>query len=217
MKYLLISLITLSFLSSCSRHEEVIDTTLQPGHILCSNGEIVHPDLFNDHHDAVGIVFWCNDGSNPKIKDLGYAVSLHDIGYEFLMAYNIDVSGVSEDEDAFDGAANTIAFLAYATKDTIAVPAIDLAINYTPSGMRGWFIPSVAQNNAIYANLSKVYHSLDLVQGDHFSGWYWSSTEDGTGNDTPKVYAIASSIEEGRNTASSKNLENKVRPIIAIR
>lgn len=46
---------------------------------------------------------------------------------------------------------------------------------------------------------------------------YWSSTEDGAGKDTPKVFALISSLTKGRATSTSKRNSFKIRPIIAIR
>ena len=40
----------------------------------------------------------------------------------------------------------------------------------------------------------RVYSSFSIIGGTHFDGWYWSSTEDGAGKDTPKVFALISSL-----------------------
>ena len=70
---ILLSIITI--ISSCTKHEDIIDTSLQPGSILCSDGSIVHPSLFSpSEKEAIGVVFWCNDGNNPSIKETAYAV-----------------------------------------------------------------------------------------------------------------------------------------------
>ncbi|KAA5365583.1 hypothetical protein F2Y43_23200, partial [Phocaeicola dorei] len=91
------------------------------------------------------------------------------------------------------------------------------AIEYAPKGVTGWFIGSIAQNKAISNNLEKVYSSFSIIGGTHFDGWYWSSTEDGAGKDTPKVFALISSLTKGRATSTSKRNSFKIRPIIAIR
>ena len=147
---ILLSIITI--ISSCTKHEDIIDTSLQPGSILC-----------------------------------------------------------------FDGAANTAAIMNFAIKDSIAYPAAQKAIEYAPKGVTGWFIGSVAQNKAISNNLEKVYSSFAIIGGTYFDGWYWSSTEDGAGKDTPKVFALISSLTKGRATSTSKKNSFKIRPIIAIR
>nr|WP_254150738.1 hypothetical protein [Bacteroides fragilis] len=204
--------------SSCTKHEDIIDTSLQPGSILCSDGSIVHPSLFSPNEkEAIGVVFWCNDGNNPDIKETAYAVSLEDLEENPLIDTDEDIANVSEDENSFDGAANTAAIMNFAIKDSLAYPAAQKAIEYAPKGVTGWFIGSIAQNKAISNNLEKVYSSFSIIGGTHFDGWYWSSTEDGAGKDTPKVFALISSLTKGRATSTSKRNSFKIRPIIAIR
>ena len=193
-KIYIILLSIIGVISSCTKHEDIIDTSLQPGSILCSDGSIVHPSLFSPNEkEAIGVVFWCNDGNNPDIKETAYAVSLEDLEENPLIDTDEDIANVSEDENSFDGAANTA------------------------KGVTGWFICSIAQNKAISNNLEKVYSSFSIIGGTHFDGWYWSSTEDGAGKDTPKVFALISSLTKGRATSTSKRNSFKIRPIIAIR
>ena len=69
-KIYIILLSIIGVISSCTKHEDIIDTSLQPGSILCSDGSIVHPSLFSPNEkEAIGVVFWCNDGNNPNIKE----------------------------------------------------------------------------------------------------------------------------------------------------
>lgn len=219
MKKIQLSLLSVFIMtiSSCTQHEDIIDTSFQPGNILCSDGSVIHPSLYSDSDKkAIGIVFWCNDGKS-NITDIGYAVSLEDLEENLLIDTDEDISNVTEDETSFDGASNTAAILSYAIKDSLDYSAIQRTIEYSPQGVTGWFIGSVAQNKTIYHNLNKVYSSLSIVGGKEFEGWYWSSTEDGAGKDNPKVFALVSSLTEGRATSSSKKKSYKVRPIIAIR
>ena len=213
-----VKLSIIGVISSCTKHEDIIDTSLQPGSILCSDGSIVHPSLFSPNEkEAIGVVFWCNDGNNPDIKETAYAVSLEDLEENPLIDTDEDIANVSEDENSFDGAANTAAIMNFAIKDSLAYPAAQKAIEYAPKGVTGWFIGSIAQNKAISNNLEKVYSSFSIIGGTHFDGWYWSSTEDGAGKDTPKVFALISSLTKGRATSTSKRNSFKIRPIIAIR
>ena len=217
-KIYIILLSIIGVISSCAKHEDIIDTSLQPGSILCSDGSIVHPSLFSPNEkEAIGVVFWCNDGNNPNIKETAYAVSLEDLEENPLIDTDEDIANVSEDENSFDGAANTAAIMNFAIKDSLAYPAAQKAIEYAPKGVTGWFIGSIAQNKAISNNLEKVYSSFSIIGGTHFDGWYWSSTEDGAGKDTPKVFALISSLTKGRATSTSKRNSFKIRPIIAIR
>lgn len=73
--------------------------------------------------EAIGVVFWCNDGNNPDIKETAYAVSLEDLEENPLIDTDEDIANVSEDENSFDGAANTAAIMNFAIKDSLAYPA----------------------------------------------------------------------------------------------
>ena len=160
-KIYIILLSIIGVISSCTKHEDIIDTSLQPGSILCSDGSIVHPSLFSPNEkEAIGVVFWCNDGNNPDIKETAYAVSLEDLEENPLIDTDEDIANVSEDENSFDGAANTAAIMNFAIKDSLAY---------------------------------------------------------GAGKDTPKVFALISSLTKGRATSTSKRNSFKIRPIIAIR
>lgn len=46
-KIYIILLSIIGVISSCTKHEDIIDTSLQPGSILCSDGSIVHPRFFH--------------------------------------------------------------------------------------------------------------------------------------------------------------------------
>ena len=120
-KIYIILLSIIGVISSCTKHEDIIDTSLQPGSILCSDGSIVHPSLFSPNEkEAIGVVFWCNDGNNPDIKETAYAVSLEDLEENPLIYTDEDIANVSEDENSFDGAANTAAIMNFAIKDSLA-------------------------------------------------------------------------------------------------
>lgn len=205
-------------LSSCSKHEDVLNIEFQVGNILCDDGSVLHPSLFRDSgKKAVGIVFWTNEGNNSNVVDMGYAVSLEDLESEMLVDASENISSVSEDETAFDGAANTAGIISFGVTKNVLTPAATTVCNYSPDGVAGWFIPSAAQSKQISANINKIYDSFDLVNGSRFSGWYWTSTEDGSGKDNPDMYVLVSSISEGRLTVSNKKKSNKIRPIIAIK
>ena len=85
--------------------------------------------------EAIGVVFWCNDGNNPNIKETAYAVSLEDLEENPLIDTDEDIANVSEDENSFDGAANTAAIMNFAIKDSLAYPAAQKAIEYAPKGV----------------------------------------------------------------------------------
>lgn len=214
--YIYIALITF-FMLSCTRHEDIIDTSFQHGNILLSNGNVIHPSVYNKEKDkAIGVVFWCNKDKDPK-KAIGYAVSLQDIGTELLVNTTDNISSVSESEIDFDGESNTAGIITYAMKDSIECQAATLAMDYDP-GMKGWYIGSVAQQKAISQNITKIYESFRLIDNSEpFTGWYWTSTENGAGKETPQISAFIISLENGSLGACSKKEKNKVRPIITIR
>ena len=45
-KIYIILLSIIGVISSCTKHEDIIATSLQPGSILCSDGSTVNPSLF---------------------------------------------------------------------------------------------------------------------------------------------------------------------------
>ena len=209
--------ILVCLLVSCTKHEDVVNTDFQIGNILCADGRVLHPTLFNKEKDsAVGVVFWTNPG-DAKIKDMGYAVALKDLESCMLIDAFENISSVTEDEKAFDGAANTAAILNFGITKEIETPAAKKASEYIPHGLSGWFIPSAAQAKALSLSMTKVNSSLDFLGAAHCSGWYWTATEDGSGKETPDMYALISSISEGRISVSNKKSSNKLRPIIAIK
>ena len=77
------------------------------------------------------------------------------------------VEEVSEDIYAFDGFKNTSSFKLDAEKDTIRQPAIDLVWEYEAGGLRGWYIGSVAQHEALYENLDIVNETFFQDRGKY--------------------------------------------------
>lgn len=217
--YLILALITSTIISSCTKHEKIIDTSFQPGNILCSDGSIIHPSEYkNSSKQAVGIVFWCNNIQDTSTSVIGYAISLQDLPAEQLINTSENISSVSEDETSFDGEANTAAIKEFAEKDSIECPAITSVYNYVPYGYDGWYIGSVAQYKIAALNYPKIKATLDVVgQSDYFSGTYWTSTENGSGEQTSMFFAYTIHLENGTVSSSNKMKTNKIRPIITIR
>ena len=206
-------------LASCDRWIEPVDTTLQPGHIYCSDGSVLHPvEYRGSGKTAVGVVFWTNGGRDTGTTVRAYAVSLHDLPAEFWAETNEHIPDVATDENDFSGAANTAAILIHRDKNQIATPAALAAVSYAPAGVTGWFLPSVAQMKAVFAAKERVYPSLETAGGDKFTGtWYWSSTEDGSGKNNPEYFALIYSLPEGTVNSSGKANAFSLRPIISIR
>lgn len=220
MKYIYYSLVVAFSLLvySCDECDKGIDTSFQVGNILCSDGSVLHPTLYqNSGKKAIGVVFWANDGKSEEYNNLGFAVSLNDVGSLAVMDTLINIDEVSSDVLAFNGAENTAAYMSFVLNNNIPSPAVEACVNYLPENVSGWYLPCALECTAMNANLAKINLSLTMIDGDNLSGWYWTSTKDGTSDKNAEIYMLVSSISEGRFTSSLKHLTFKVRPVIEIK
>ena len=101
----LIILMALSMvLTSCDEHEP-IDLDIHPGYILCSDGQIVSPSVFNsDVHTPVAVVF-----AEKTDKHQALAVLLDEIApvaFADTLSFDQKTSG---SETEYDGYVNTVA------------------------------------------------------------------------------------------------------------
>ncbi len=203
-------------LCSCEKHLDTIDVSFQVGSIVCSDGSIVHRSQYSDNMDAVGVVFWVND-KNIEGREVGYAVSLSDIEPCFMIDTLTNITSVSESMFDFDGRHNTVAIYNYAVELSRSAPAVESTIQYSPYGFNGWYIPSVGEMSELCRNQSQVNDVLSSINGSTLDGWYWTSTEDGSGDATPTMYMNVCEVVNNRFTSSKKTNTNKVRAIIPIR
>lgn len=218
MKFIYFTIFSLLVLS-CSEYEEPeIYYPVQAGSIYCSDGSLISPLKYTQSgKSAIGVVFWVNDYSNSSIKESAFAVALNDLNPTYLINKLENISGVSESETAYDGAANTASFFIYASTNNIPAAAIENTYSFKPYGVGGWYIPSSAQTKLINKNIDKVYSSFEVCGGNLFSQWYWTSTEDGTGKQTASINAFIVALDKGTISTSLKTNIFKVRPIISIR
>ncbi len=204
-------------LASCTKCEDVIDTSVQVGSVVCSDGTIVNPLLYDDDKmQAVAVVFYVNT-QNEEGRERGYAVALEDIAECSMLENLVEISEVSESLTDYDGMQNTVGFLNYANDEEISAEAASASTAYSPFGYRGWYVPSVSEMRELNNSISRVESVITSLGGDSFLGWYWTSTEDGTGEDTAKRFVHISQIANQRFTVAEKTTINKVRPIIPIR
>lgn len=218
MKNISIILISLITLASCHKHEPVIDNSLKVGNILCSDGSILNPSLVKSYaKNPIGVIFWRNDYKDASITDQAYAVAIEDIGEDYLIDIVENISKVSEDEAKFDGSSNTSALITFCIENNINSPVIKKVVSYNPYNVSGWFLPSVAQAKELSFRIQEITPSLEKIGGKGFSGWYWTSTEDGNGSQSPLIYNLIISYKENRVTNSIKSNKLLIRPIIAIR
>ncbi len=206
---------SLLLFSSCEKHieEEDVLTEIKVGNVLCQDGSVVHPTLLNEKK-PVAVIFWCNVNDVDN-TDLAYAVSIQDIGEDFLTERMENIGDVSEDMQSYDGLKNTSAYKIDAEKDSLAVPAVDLALNYEAGSITGWYIGSVAQHTELFRNKDIVYDTFEKINGEIMKGYYWTSTEV---ESSPNYYSYSFSYEgdSEKSLPALKNKKYKVRPFVTI-
>ena len=154
--------------------------TVGVGDILCTDGTTVHPADWPCNKVAMGVVFYVD-----TTGDHGWAIDLHDLNtpntylwgnihedIPNLINYGSTISALSDTS----GWQNTAAIRAQSA--TIMFPYdAAMAVDFD----NGWYLPAAGQMYHLYAMLSIVNYSLQLVGGDIFSSdvmWhYWTSTE----------------------------------------
>lgn len=204
-------LVFILLFSSCTKHQEMVDNSLTVGNFICADGSILNPTNYQSSETPpVGVIFWSNR------QDSALAVALEDLGYFILADTLAKIESVSGSIEELNGAQNTAALLNFAAKNNAKTPAAGACTKYAPKGVTGWYLPSAGESKLLNKNIAAVNESLTLV-GELCQGWYWTSTEDATGDDTAKFFGIVSSIHEGRLISSEKTNTFNVRPIISIR
>ena len=200
-------------LSSCDAHKGFPDTSMQPTHILCTDGRVVSlNDYRNSDKKAIAVVFYINH--NTDIEGNGYAVYLWDIS-PLAFADSLNVSqGTSADITAYDGNTNTFAiYNASGTSSPLADKVFDIW-QYGQSA----YIPSVAQMRLLYSAKSTVNPIIEECGGTPLPEtpddcWYWTSTEV-NGQQTAKAWLY--SIGSGAIQETPKTQAHKARPIITL-
>ena len=200
-------------LSSCDAHKDFPDMSMQPTHILCTDGKVVSlSDYRNSNKKAIAVVFYVNHDTD--IEGNGYAVYLWDID-PVAFADSLNVSqGTSADLTAYDGNTNT--FSIYSTSDT-GSPLADKVFDIWQYGQSA-YIPSVAQMRLLYSAKSTVNPIIEECGGTPLPDtpddcWYWTSTEV-SGQQTAKAWLY--SIGSGAMQETPKTQAHKARPIITL-
>lgn len=200
-------------LTACDAHIEEIDTTVRPGHVLCTDGRVMpFSDYVNSGKEAIAVVFHTNP--NGETPGNGYAVYLWDIAPEaFADSLGIE-QGTSADTETYDGNSNTFAI--YDTKETTS-PMAESVFDMWCYGQSA-FIPSVAEIRLLYTARQSINPVIELCGGDPLPEtsndcWYWTSTEV-EGQQTAKAWLY--SLGSGAIQETPKTQAHKVRPIITI-
>lgn len=179
-------------LTSCDEHEP-LDLGIHPGFILCDDGRVLSPTVFDfETQTPVAVVFAPQTDEHPVL-----AVMLDEVPYvAFADTLSMDQK-TSGDVSAYDGYMNTVAlqttFLprdSMVNKEYKADPR-----NYycSPLGLLAfrshWFlqsdyVPSVAELGLLYLSLDIVNPVIERCGGtpvcttpEDAGCWYWSSTE----------------------------------------
>lgn len=217
MKKILLFIITIFMLNTaCTKHTIVTDRSLKVGNIYCTDGSVVDPDTYVKEglDNAAGIIFWVNDTLNSEDKAM--VVSLSNARKD-IWCDSLTATGVSTSIAEYNGAANTATLLSFQTRTGSMAPAMNIAVKFN-EGIVNWHLPSVAELMEIYKNTSTINKALQACDGEDFDKvWYWSSTEDNSGEQNKNFYAYIVSLKEGRIQASYKLEEYHVRPVKAIK
>ena len=134
-------------LTACDAHIEFPDTTMQPCHILCTDGKVVTLDQCEAQGKSpIGVVFYVNQSGSNEHEGTGYAVYLWDITPEMFA----DSLGTKQNTSAsltkYDGNSNTFAI--YNMRD-MGSPLADAVFAIWEYGQSA-YIPSVAQMQLLY-------------------------------------------------------------------
>lgn len=212
----LMSVVAVStLLMSCDAHIEFRDTTMQPCHILCTDGKVVTLEQCEAQGKSpIGVVFYVNQSGSSEHEGTGYAVYLWDITPEMFA----DSLGTKQNTSAsltkYDGNSNTFAI--YNTRD-MGSPLADAVFSIWQYGQSA-YIPSVAQMQLLYQAKASVNAYIERCGGDPIPDepdecWYWTSTEV-SGQETAKAWLY--SLSSGALQETPKDQAHKARPIITL-
>lgn len=202
-----------SVFTSCDEHFDFPDTSMKVGDILCTDGDVLHPDSFEKSgKEAIGVVFYLNNDAD--VEGTGYAVYLYDLNPAAMS----DTCGLSQktscDLEALDGNLNTYALMNGQKAGSPLASAVFDLWRYGQSA----YVPSVAQLRLLFASKLAINPMLqryggDLLPDDANECWYWSSTEvDGQSDQKAWLF----SMQSGTIQETPKIQEHKSRPIITI-
>lgn len=211
--FCLFSLVLSVALASCDGHHEIIDTSMQVGHVLCTDGRVMpFEECERLDKEPIAVVFHL--GYDEKTEGKGYAVYLRDLSNE-AFADSVGVAqGTSADLYAHDGNANTYEMYACNGCGSPAANAVFAMWCYGQSA----YIPSVAQMRLLYVAKPYINHIIERCGGEPLPDeadevWYWTSTEV-SGQETSKAWLY--SLGSGAVQETPKLQSHKVRPVVTL-
>ncbi len=200
-------------LTACDAHFDFPDTTVKPGHVLCTDGKAVsYGEYMESGKQAIAVVFHINRSEGADGD--GYAVYLHDLA----PASFADSLGISQktsaDIMAMDGNENTFAM--FATKE-VSSPLAESVFDLWRYGQSA-YIPSVAQMRLLYSMKAVINPIIEKCGGEPLPDvaddcWYWTSTEV-DGQQTAKAWLY--STGSGAMQETPKTQPHRARPIITL-
>ena len=211
--FCMFSLVLSVALASCDGHHEFPDTSMQVGHVLCTDGRVIpFEDCERLDKEPIAVVFHLNN--DEKMEGNGYAVYLRDLSDEAFADSIGVVQGTSADLYAHDGNANTYKMYANSGCGSPAANAVFALWRYGQSA----YIPSVTQMRLLYVAKPYINHIIERCGGEPLPDeadevWYWTSTEV-AGQETSKAWLY--SLGSGAVQETPKLQLHKVRPIITL-
>ena len=199
--------------AACDAHRDFPDTTMKPGHILCTDGRVIPPEkLEQSGRQPIAVVFHVNHDENTEGS--GYAVYLWDLAPEVFADSTGISQGTSADITALDGNENTFAI--YDTRETSS-PMAEAVFDLWRYGQSA-YVPSVAQVRMLHSARELINPVIRMCGGDWLPDeaddcWYWTSTEV-RGQETAKAWLY--SVGSGAMQETPKTQAHKVRPIITL-
>ena len=200
-------------LAACDAHRDFPDTTMKPGHILCTDGRVIPPEnLEQSGRQPIAVVFHVNHDENTEGS--GYAVYLWDLAPAAFADSTGISQGSSADITALDGNENTFAI--YDTRETSS-PMAEAVFDLWRYGQSA-YVPSVAQVRMLHSARELINPVIRMCGGDGLPDeaddcWYWTSTEV-RGQETAKAWLY--SVGSGAMQETPKTQAHKVRPIITL-
>ncbi len=132
---------------------------------------------------------------------------------EKSLPWSSDWLEVETSQDMTSGKEATATILAAAKRTGLKAEAAQWCYGYTYDGVTQGeaFLPSLTEQEKLYANKKAINKSLSALKAQELGGWYWSSSEYGNGD--AWIFGMS-------NGSRNRNLKytnvNYSRPVIAI-
>ena len=209
--------------TACYDHNDFYDQTLKVGNIMLTDLSVVAPTSYDEEiHHPLGVIYHVS-------HDTAYVVGMREMGKYAYATYEIKDSvkalaptdgdiadaleyyrGASEKVTALDGKSSTAVLLQKGSPAAIAA-------SNNASVISGWYLPSAGELKKMANNIREVRFAMRVIAGDEFSSeQYLSSTQDGTSDESKKVYCYTVNVTHGYLTTVRKDEPHWVRPSLMV-